>query len=309
VTADSLNNAIRAVPAGAWGVGVSGGADSVALLALLHKRSDLHLHAIHLDHETREGQSSIDAQFVAELCANWGIPCTLKRRSALEDGASAWPTNRSARFRALRLALFRTCCASAHLQGVILAHHADDQAETIIQRLLRGSGSAGLTGMRPVARQDRLTILRPLLPIRAQDLRAFLHSIGQTWREDSSNASPAYQRNRVRAALRAHPRLTDCALELGQGMDHLVAWAREAAPALQETFLANDLARLPDVLALESARTWLIARGAPHDDLSQPVLHRLIEMARDAATPPRRHFPGKLLVFRRAGGMAVAPPD
>src|SRR5260221_10183776 len=117
---DLLETAVAAVPGGAWAVGVSGGADSVALLALLRRRADLRCHAVHLDHETRAGESAADAQFVSELCANWGVNITVVRRSELERGAGEWPANQSARFRALRLDLFRRACAAGAVQGVIL---------------------------------------------------------------------------------------------------------------------------------------------------------------------------------------------
>jgi tRNA(Ile)-lysidine synthase len=299
VPVDSLHRAVRAVPSGKWGVGVSGGADSVALLRLLLSRPDLHCHAIHLDHETRDGASGGDARFVADLCAELQVEVTLARRGELEATLHNLPTNRSARFRALRLGLFRATCATRDLQGVILAHHADDQAETIFQRLLRGSGPAGLTGMRPSTTVGRLTILRPLLAVPSFELRTLLTQQDQRWREDASNDSPAYQRNRVRAALRRHPALSAPLLELAGSMQSLTDWARAAAPTLGGTFATRELADLPDVLAHESARRWLVAQGAPYEDLSATVVRRLIDMARDAATPARRSFPGKLLVGRR----------
>jgi tRNA(Ile)-lysidine synthase len=302
---DLLETAVAAVPGGAWAVGVSGGADSVALLALLRRRADLRCHAVHLDHETRAGESAADARFVAELCAKWGISVTLARRSELETGAGEWPANRSARFRALRLELFRRTCAAQQLRGVILAHHADDQAETILQRLLRGSGPAGLMGMRPQTRVGGLTILRPLLGVRSAQLREFLQAQGDVWREDASNASPAYQRNRVRALLARNVSLAEVALEMGAAMSGLAAWAQACAPVLAETFAIGDLVNLPDVLAAEAARRWLAERGAPRGELSRAVLERLIEMARDAGTPPRRHFPGGLLVARRGGRVGL----
>jgi tRNA(Ile)-lysidine synthetase-like protein len=280
-------------------VGVSGGADSVALLKLLLQRPDLHCHAIHLDHQTRDGESAQDARFVVELCAAWGVELTLARRSDFEAALRGLPANRPARFRALRLALFRATCASLGLQGVLLAHHAADQAETILQRLLRGSGAAGLTGMRTIAKVGETTILRPLLAVSPADLRDFLIRQGQAWREDSSNVSPAYQRNRVRAALRRHPRVSWHLLDLGESMQALTAWARAASPTLGDAFQTRDLADLPDILAHESARRWLVAQGAPEGDVSATVLQRLVEMARDAATPARASFPGSLLVSRR----------
>jgi tRNA(Ile)-lysidine synthase len=302
---DLLETAVAAVPGGAWAVGVSGGADSVALLALLRRRADLRCHAVHLDHETRAGESAADARFVTELCANWGVNVTIARRGELERGEGEWPANQPARFRALRLELFRQVCAAQGLRGVILAHHADDQAETILQRLLRGSGPAGLVGMRPQTRMAGLTILRPLLAVRSGQLREFLQAQGQVWREDASNVSPAYQRNRVRAVLGRNVALAQLASEMGAAMSGLAAWASACAPALAETFAVGDLANLPHVLAAEAAKRWLAERGAPRDELSGAVLERLIEMARDAGTPPRRHFPGGLLVARRGGRIGL----
>jgi tRNA(Ile)-lysidine synthase len=300
-----LEKAIDAVPAGAWAIGVSGGADSVALLALLRRRAGVRCHVVHLDHETRDGASGADARFVADLCADWRIECTVARRSEIEPSAAGLPANRSARFRALRLELFRQVCAARERGGVILAHHADDQAETILQRLLRGSGSTGLVGMRPLTRVGGLTILRPLLGVRSSELREMLRAQGQAWREDESNTSPAYQRNRVRALLAKNPSLSQCLLAMGDAMAEWTAWARAGAPVLHEEFATRELADQPDALAAEAARRWLSARGAPREELSAEVLQRLVEMARDLGTPPRRHFPGGLLVARRGGRIGL----
>jgi tRNA(Ile)-lysidine synthase len=303
----ALQRAIETVSAGAWAVGVSGGADSVALLALLRGRGDVRCHAVHLDHQTRDGASADDARFVATLCATWKVPCTIARRSEIESSVADLPANRSARFRALRLELFRRVCAKQGLAGVILAHHADDQAETIFQRLVRGSaGPAGLVGMRLRTRVAGLTIQRPLLGATSAELREMLRARGQPWREDSSNASPAYQRNRVRKILAANPPLSHALLDMAEAMGAWVNWARSSAPTLAETFAVRELADQPEALAMEALRRWLAERGAPREELSPDVLARLIEMARDAGTSPRRHFPGGLLVARRSGRIGLA---
>jgi tRNA(Ile)-lysidine synthase len=300
-----LDHAIALVPAGPWAVAVSGGADSVALLSLVRRRADIRAHVVHLDHETRAGASTVDARFVVELCAKWEIPCTVARRGEIEADAGALPVNLSARFRAARLALYRQVCAREGLQGVLLAHHAGDQAETVFQRLLRGSGPAGLAGMRVQICVGSLVLLRPLLGVPGVRLREFLTSIGQDWREDASNASPAYQRNRVRAVLAAHSELGQSLRDLGCAASQLTEWARDAAPVLGDTFETAALADLPDALATEAARAWLAWQGAPPGELSPDVLWRLIEMTRDAATSPRAHFPGRLLVARRARSMSA----
>jgi tRNA(Ile)-lysidine synthase len=272
---------------------------------LVRRRPDVRCHVAHLDHETRGGESAADAEFVAELCAELGVPCTTATRTQVAGRGAAGSGNRSAHFRALRHALFRDVCDRHGLRGVLLAHHADDQAETLFLRLLRGSGPAGLGGMRPAARVGGLSIVRPLLDVRGESLRAYLIRHGRRWREDASNASPAYQRNRARAVLREHPAVGAALGDLGRAMGGLSDWTRAAAPELGEAFELTALADVPDVLAAEAARRWLAGRGAPADELSAAVLDRLIAMARDAATPPRMHFPGGVLVGRRRGRIAV----
>jgi tRNA(Ile)-lysidine synthase len=146
-------------------VGVSGGGDSVALLELLagQRRGDLELIVAHLDHETRAGASAADAQFVEELAQQRSLRCIVARRADIEKDIGEVPANRSARYRAARLACFRRVITEEKLDGVVLAHHADDQAETVVQRLLRGSGPAGLTGMRADSVVSGVRIVRPLL--------------------------------------------------------------------------------------------------------------------------------------------------
>jgi tRNA(Ile)-lysidine synthetase-like protein len=299
-----LMEAIESVPAGAWGVGVSGGADSVALLSLLRERADLKLHVLHVDHETRGHESGEDAAFVIELMNRWQLDGAVIRRSLVEKTMTDLPANRSARFRAVRLEFFRREVAARNLQGVILAHHADDQAETVLERLLRGSGFRGLAGMSPRATFGGLVVLRPLLSMRRDALREHLQSIGQSWREDSSNAFSAYLRNRVRRVLMRNESLHDALIELSTTCRALRAWARANAPKLGESFEVRIVQQLPEVLAQESVRAWLSERGVPKGEIGPDVIARLLEMVNDAASAARRHFPGKVLVIRRRGRIA-----
>jgi hypothetical protein len=148
-----------------------------------------------------------------------------------------------------------------------------------------------------------------LLRLRRAALREYLNCIGQPWREDASNASPQYERNRLRMLLGAKPELTASLLALASASRRQRNWVRSAAPTLSDTFAAGDLRDLPEVLAHESARCWLAARGAPPDELPPATLDRLIRVATDAASPPRQHFPGGLLVRRRGGAIFADPPD
>ena len=306
---DAMEAALPTVPAGPWAVGVSGGADSVALLCLLSARSDLFLHVAHLDHQTRGEASTQDAAFVEQLASTLGIPCTMTRRDDIEHSFATFDSNASARYRAARMELFRRVVQENELNGVILAHHADDQAETILHRLIRGSGPAGLVGMSPTSRIGGLVVLRPLLAVRSARLREYLADIGQSWREDVSNSSDQYLRNRLRKWISEEPELHERLLEMGRACRALGEWARREAPELEESFPVGALGDLPDLLAMESARRWLVARGAPPGELSETVSERLLEMARDAGTAPRAHFPGSLLVRRRRGRIFVDAED
>ncbi|HEX5243924.1 MAG TPA: tRNA lysidine(34) synthetase TilS [Tepidisphaeraceae bacterium] len=296
-----LPNAINQIPPGSWAVGVSGGADSVALLALLRECRDLQLHVAHLNHQTRGSESDGDAEFVAKLSAEWHLPATIARLNEVKSQIVDKPANPSALYRAARLALFGDVVRDYRLSGVILAHHADDQAETILHRMLRGASAANLGGMRFQSKVGGLTILRPLLQTRRAALREYLRSIGQSWREDPSNESDRYARNRIRKTLKTNDELTADLLAISQASHRLRAWTKTHAPKLAATIDVDQILSLPHALAFESARQWLASRNVPREELTTPIIERLLIMASDAASAPRVHFPGGILVHRRQG--------
>ncbi len=293
--------AIAQIPQGAWAVGVSGGADSVALLSLLRDRADLQLTVAHLDHETRNGQSTDDAAFVAELAMQWRLPCVVAKRSEIEPALNKQASNPSAMFRECRIELFCRVIAGRGLQGVILAHHADDQAETVLHRLLRNSPVTALGGMRFRSCVNGVTILRPLLGVRRDALRQVLTGRGLSHREDASNASDDYLRNRLRRWLADRPVVVQQLLELSQQSGSLRDWVANRAMVLDSSFRTRALCDLPILVARESAKRWLMARGSPGEELAAPVLDRLIDMCVDASTPAKWQFPGRLTVNRRRG--------
>jgi len=176
-------------------VAVSGGADSVALLSLLHQVADsmdLHLEAAHLDHALRDS-SRADAQFVEQLCADLGIFLTVERRDVAET-ARQRKGNLEEVARDIRRDFLETVARDRSCQLIALGHHADDQAETFLMRLLRGSGPSGLAGMRAINK----SVVRPLLSFQREDLLAYLQNEGVVWREDESNLDQRFTRNRVR---------------------------------------------------------------------------------------------------------------
>lgn len=168
-------------------IGFSGGADSTALLHLV-RESGYAVAAAHLDHGARP-ESAAEAASLAAACAGWGIPFH-SARIAVPKGAGF-----EARARDVRLAWL----AGLDFPVVALGHHQDDQAETILFRLVRGTGPEGLAGMR--ASRDlkpAVALIRPLLGVSRSVLRAWLVERGLSWLEDETNADPDFARNRLR---------------------------------------------------------------------------------------------------------------
>ncbi|MEC4889973.1 MAG: tRNA lysidine(34) synthetase TilS [Nitrospira sp.] len=179
-------------------VAVSGGPDSVALLALLHRlapRWRLRLTAVHFNYGLRGKESDEDQAFVVSLCERLAIPLhcqTVDVRTKVR-GHSLQAEARTRRYQAMT-ALATECGADR----IVLGHTADDQAETVLLWLLRGAGLAGLAGM-PAVREG--LIVRPLYDVRRQNIVDYLVRMGQSYRQDSSNAKPIYTRNRIRHEL------------------------------------------------------------------------------------------------------------
>jgi len=180
-------------------VAVSGGADSVALLDVLAGMSELRLRLIvaHLNHCLRGSESDVDQAFVHELAARYGVTFVsqavdvseLSRREKL----SLEEAGRVARYR-----FFAGIALNCKARAVALAHHADDQAETVLMRLLRGAGGSGLSAMTARAAGS---YVRPLLSVTRVEIEAYLRGRGISFRTDSSNADTGFLRNRVRHEL------------------------------------------------------------------------------------------------------------
>ena len=298
-----LLQAMSTVPPGRWGVAVSGGVDSVALLRLAILQPDLQPHVIHLDHQTRGGASGDDAEFVGRVAQSLDVPLSLAKMS---DVVVTSPTNNiPARYRAARYAFFADVVRQFNLTGVLLAHHADDQAETVAQRLLRGRQPAGLRGMTVDTVIDGVRVLRPLLRERREVLRRFLRSIDQSWVEDASNSSAIYQRNRVRQTIKDQPQLFGSLLNLGDAATNLARWLDQSTPVLPEAFDAGQLASIPQPLARHAAARWLRDRGVPAEDVSPAVCDRLVSFAADFSGPARADFAGGLTVRRTRGRISA----
>src|SRR5437763_2175965 len=181
------------------GVAVSGGADSVSLLLLLlelRKKLGIVLSVVHFNHKLRGKASEGDEQFVAKLAAKHRLAFEVERTDVAAI-AKRQKTNLEDAGRRARYEFFATLVESGHLDKVAVAHSADDQAETVLAHVLRGTGLTGLGGIHPIAGP----VVRPLLQTRRADLRAYLRSRKQTWREDATNLDTTKMRARIRKKL------------------------------------------------------------------------------------------------------------
>lgn len=190
---EALNGAIGE---GKLAVAVSGGPDSLALLLLAHAAFPGRVLALTVDHGLRP-ESAAEADMVARFCRDLGVG----HRTLVLDGLDGAAGNIQARAREARYAAMTAACREAGAGVLMTAHHADDQAETVLMRLGRGSGAAGLAGIRATRRKSGVLLLRPLLGWRKSELEGIVRAAGLEAADDPSNRSLAYDRTSARALL------------------------------------------------------------------------------------------------------------
>ncbi len=185
-------------------VAVSGGADSVALLTALHAANALPreslgvgLTAVHVHHGLRAEEADADAAFVHNLCSRLAIPLQTHHTSVPAHVERTGETIEEAA-RTLRYQVFHQILSKGEADALLTAHTLDDQAETVLMKLLRGAWTEGLSAIHPILTLPKGRILRPLLHTSRTEILAFLNATSQPWREDSSNLSPVHTRNRLR---------------------------------------------------------------------------------------------------------------
>jgi tRNA(Ile)-lysidine synthase len=274
-------------------VAVSGGADSVALLLLLVElRAELGivLSVAHVNHQLRGRESDEDAQFVGEIARKHGLETHVHEAPLVPAHSGI-----EASARKLRYDFFRQLMREGLVSKIATAHTLDDQAETVLLRVLRGAGIRGLSGIHPrLVFEDRGEVVRPLLSFRRTDLENILRERDQTWREDSSNRDLAFLRNRVRHHLlpllredfgaAAVENLADLAEIARAEEEHwqsghpAVRGYERASPAEKEKLAVPSMLTLPVAAQRRLLRNWLAANV---DDLAIPF--RVIEEVRDLA--------------------------
>ncbi|MCE7946225.1 MAG: tRNA lysidine(34) synthetase TilS [Chloroflexi bacterium CFX4] len=256
-------------------VAVSGGADSLALLHILNAlRADLGIaiHAATLDHGLRGAHGAEDAAFVAQLAAAWQIPCVVGSAD-VPRLAAAWRLGAEAAARRARYAFLRQTAAQVGALCVATGHHLDDQVETVLLHLIRGSGLAGLRGILPLSEREGVRLVRPLLAVTHADLAAYVAALGITPRDDPTNADQHYARNKVRHAVL--PLLREINPSVAAHVGRMAAMLREDYAALLASLppVVPPSIRREDFLGLPLAlrRLWLraaVAHLAPDHELS-----------------------------------------
>lgn len=291
-------------------VALSGGSDSMALLLLLLTATDLHLrcHAVHVHHHARGAEADDDAAFCAAACARLGIAFTL----AHIDQARPRGRSPEAWWRSMRYELLESARADVDAVAIATGHTLDDQAETVLLKLLRGSGPRGVAGIRPRTGH----VFRPLLPFRREELRDFLVAAGEGWREDSSNRTADLPRVVVRSRI-----LPELESRFPHASEHLAAFAatladderelarelqaRAAWPGLRSPVALADVVELPAALRhrwlLEFAARLPLAEPPSRVQIAQ--FDRLLAGAQPAALDLGRRF-----VLRRRGANLVLEP-
>lgn len=277
------------------GLAVSGGADSVFLLEALGElapRWNLQLSVVHIDHGIRGGASHADAEFVKDLSARHSLPFHLRQADvpAIDD-------NLEQAARRVRQACFAELISSGAIDRIATGHTRSDQAETVLYRILRGSGTAGLAGILPVTREG---IVRPLLELDRGEIECWLRKRNIPWREDATNQDRSYARNRLRHEILPLLRTT-----FNPGLDEILAHMAVIAQA-DETYWSAELARhpysqvlsAPELVALPTALARRLIRRAIETvkgDLRQiDFVHveRVLEMSHSRDGHGRVQLPG-----------------
>jgi tRNA(Ile)-lysidine synthase len=317
VVRDNLDR-LRGDAPGRGVVAVSGGADSVALLrALAEFYPPDQLVVAHLNHQLRGPDSNADAAFVAGL-----LPALPHRTEDADVRRAAEGENLEATARELRYGFLTRVARSVGADWVATGHTLDDQAETVLHRLIRGSGLRGLRGI--AARRELVPgvrLIRPLLTVSREDVIAYLRAIGQPWREDATNADPAFTRNRIRHELLPllrtfNPAMSESLARLAAQADEVFVEVEGAAADLlaraerpragpvcvldRDSLTAATPSLVREVLNLLWAR-----EGWPRGDLTAGLWDRVAAVARGKL--PAWDLPGGIRIVGTARVVRVGP--
>ena len=298
-------------------VAVSGGADSISLLCLLHECERLlkiKLSVAHLNHMIRGGEADGDEQYVKDICRKLKIrvmtdrvdvpDLSRRRRISVEMAA-----------REARYAFLQKAAKRFGADMVVTAHTADDQAETFILKLARGAGADGLGGISPVAIIGGLRVVRPLLEFNRTDVEAYLNGRAIKWREDSTNRDTEYLRNRVRREIipvlerKLNPSIKKSLCKTAEILREDHVWLDSLTkPLLLECMDKKDLridrlAALPPAAARRVIQFWLSDGGVGIDSIGFELIEKMRFLAQNAVK--KVQVTDRVFAMRRSGRIVL----
>ena len=314
-------------------VGVSGGPDSMALLhsllALNHRHGwQLSLHVAHLNHRLRGPAAEQDAAFVQAAADSLALPCTIEAIDVAER-ARTERTGVEETGRQQRYALFERVAQQVGAQAVAVGHHADDQAETVLHHLIRGTGLRGLAGMRssrPLSPLSAVRLVRPLLHWSRQDVLHYLSDAGIAYREDDSNESLEPVRNRLRHQLLPtleadyNPQAREALLRLAEQASWHEEFLRETTQPLLDALVithtdqtlalnAAVLARKSRILQTELVRLAYTSFGLGEQHLAFAHMVAALELIAGPGGGRQIQLPGGMTVEKRYDQLIFTHPS
>ncbi len=284
----------------------------MALLFALHELGYRKLIVCHLNHRLRGAAADADSLLAGRAARELRYPFelgeadvrayALQAKLSLETGA-----------RDLRYAFFRACARDHRCNRLFLAHHGDDQIETCLFNFLRGSGAAGLGGMKPLIHAHRLEILRPMLGVTRKEIAAFVSEKSIPFREDRSNADVAHTRNRLR-----HRVIPEIERALGSSFRGAIlraaeilreeeAWMASLLPEVRDTLSCTTLRRMPPAVRRRVVLQWLRQASVPEPGFAETNLVLSLLDVRNG--PSKINLPGNWHARRRAGHLFLEKPN
>ena len=315
-------------------IGVSGGADSMALLFSLAELSRLEespsVAVAHIEYDLRP-EASCDREFVVQHAKQLGFPCYWKKVCVPEASRAQQGVGTEAVARKLRYDFFTQLAFEIGARHVAVGHTRDDQAETILHRLLRGTGLGGVAGMAG-ARElcEGVSLVRPLLKIRRQKPREFLEAIGQEWREDESNNQMCFARNFLRHRILAeaesgpYPAAVESLVRFGEQasaeiscrltiIEALIEKSIEQKPNGEVLIHRKMVGDDPNIMPEALIEIWK-RKGWPRQDLSSRHLKQLTEMIfcdslKRNTAPNAVDLPGGIHARLTSNGLSIQGND
>ncbi len=281
---------------------VSGGIDSMALLALLGRdrqpERDPEPVAAHFDHGTRGAESAEDGRFVEAVARRWAVKVELGR-GRVPERATATGEGPMAAARALRYRFLVRLARELDAAAIVTAHHRDDRVETVLLRLARGTGPDGLAALLPVETLRGIVVLRPLLPFSRRAIAEWAGATGVPFRDDPSNRDPRYPRTRIRREVvpllaELNPRIDQAIVRLASLAASDAAYLRERERELLE---AAGIQRPGGSWQVEAAPL----AAAPSALLSRALLDGWASVAAPETPPPGAEWVAGAMRFVRGG--------